>query len=429
MNGFWASIISSFNITASYRGTKLADSHFSNITSEAIKIENTPTTDPDFQGLKAILISSAHAIHDTYSGFIAPLIPFLILRLGLLKVEASFFIFLYQGVSILQPVIGHLADRINLRKFALLAPAMTAVFISLLGTAPTYQTALLFCFLAGFSSASMHAILPAQVGSLSGKQVGKGMSFWMVGGEIGIMLGPMIITIVIATSSIENVRWLMIGGILISLLLTFLLRDLPYHSANNGKKNNIPTRSLLAIMLPLGLILATRSLLRSSSELYLPLYLSESGASIWLAGMSLSILQGFGVLGVILGGFANDRYGYRFVMLISVIVSGLFLPAFVFSTGILQIISLAILGAASMMILPVGMAIVQEKFPLNRSLANGIYLAQFFAIGAIAGVVTGFLYDKLGGQQTFLLSSLIAFIGIPFIFLLPKPKKQSTIST
>jgi len=426
---FQASIISSFNITASYRGIKLANSHFSNITSKAIKKENTAATDPDFQGLKAILISSAHAIHDTYSGFIAPLIPFLIQRMDLLKVEASLFIFLYQGVSILQPVIGHVGDRINLRKFALLAPAMTAIFISLLGTAPTYQTALLFCFLAGFSSASMHAILPAQVGSLSGKQVGKGMSFWMVGGELGIMFGPMIITIVIATTSIENVPWLMIGGILISLLLTFLLKDLPYHSTNNGQKNSIPTRSLLAIMLPLGLILATRSLLRSSSELYLPVFLSESGSSIWLSGMSLSILQGFGVLGVILGGFANDRFGYRFVMLVSVIVSGLSLPAFVLSTGLLQIFFLAILGAASMMILPVGMAIVQERFPSNRSLANGIYLAQFFAIGAIAGVVTGFLYDKLGGQQTFLLSSLIAFIGIPFIFLLPKPEKRSTISS
>ena len=50
-----------------------------------------------FQTIKTALISSAHLINDTYSGFIAPLLPFLITRFSLLKVEASLFLFSISG--------------------------------------------------------------------------------------------------------------------------------------------------------------------------------------------------------------------------------------------------------------------------------------------------------------------------------------------
>lgn len=378
----------------------------------------------DFQPLKTALISSAHLIHDTYSGFISPLIPTLIERFALLKVEAGLFLFLYQGISILQPMIGHWADRVNLRKIALLAPAVTAIFLSLLGSAATFQTALLFCLLAGISSASMHAILPALVGTYAGRNIGKGMSIWMVGGELGVMIGPILITAIIATSSAENTRWLMLGGIAISVFLNLALKNEPYVIVNTKEKGSIPARRLLTVMLPLGGILLLRSMMRAASEIYLPVYLLEKGAGVWLAGASLSLLQAFGVLGIVIGGFANDRFGYKPILLASIIVSGLGMLAFVFSSGIFQFISLAVLGMSSMMTLPIGMAISQENFPENRSLANGIYLAMLFAISALMSVVTGFMYDQIGGQMTYTIGGLAVFLALPFVFLLPKHKKS-----
>jgi len=398
----------------------LHSEHLSSIES----IENPlKKDDGDFQALKTAVVSSAHAIHDTYFGFIAPLIPSLIERLSLLKVEAGLFLFFYQGISILQPVIGHWADRVNLRKLALITPAATGIFLSLLGIAPSFHIALLYCFLAGFSSACLHAILPALVGTLSGKQIGKGMSIWMVGGELGVMFGPIIITAMIASASIKFTPWLMIGGVLSSAMLSFILRDVPHHNVNNGNNTKIHFKELAAIMLPMGAIILMRSLLRASSEIYLPVFLIEKGAGVWLAGASLSILQGFGVIGVILGGFANDRFGYKPVMFTSILFSSIGMMIFVFTNGILQIISLTILGTASMMLLPVGMAVVQKYFPENRSLANGIYLAMLFAINALAGVFTGFLYDQIGGHQTYLIGGLIGFLGLPFVFMLPKQEK------
>ncbi len=171
----------------------------------------------NFQSLKAVIVSSAHVVNDTYAGFIAPLLPFLIERMSLLKVEAGVFMLLYNGVSVLQPVIGHMGDRTNLRKYAILMPAITGIVLSLLGIVPTFYLGLLLCLIGGFSSASMHAILPSLVAKLSGNHVGKGMSIWLVGGEIGFMMGPLLIASVISLFGIKATPWLMVPGIAVSI--------------------------------------------------------------------------------------------------------------------------------------------------------------------------------------------------------------------
>lgn len=405
----------------------MANSHGTNVQVIEQKKCVDQSSNGEFQALKTAIVSSAHAIHDTYSGFISPLLPFLIENLSLLKVEASLFTFFYQGISILQPLIGHWADRVDLRKFAFLGPAVTGIFLSLLGIAPNLQIGLLFCLLAGISSSTMHAILPALVGSYSGKNIGKGMSFWMVGGDLGMMLGPILITAIVATSSIRNTPWLMIGGIVMSILLSIFLKDEPYEITNNGNGKSIPIRDLLKIMLPMAGIILMRSIMRASLSIYLSVYMLEKGASVWLSGAALSIMQGFGALGIIMGGLAKDRYGYKPVMLISVITSVIGMMLFIFSSGIFQIIALAFLGISTMMILPVAMATVQENFPENRSLANGIYLALLFAVNASTGVLTGFLYDQFNGFTTFLIGGLVAILSIPFIYMLPNYEKSQTI--
>jgi FSR family fosmidomycin resistance protein-like MFS transporter len=389
------------------------------------KATPSKTEEGSFQTLKALTVSSAHAVHDTYAGFIAPLLPFLIDRLSLLKAEAGLFLLLYQGASVLQPFIGHLGDRKNLRKYALLMPAITGISLSFLAVVPNLWIGLLLCLIAGISSASLHSILPALVSSLSGKQLGKGMSVWMIGGEFGIMLGPILVTAVAATFSVYAVPWLALLGIGISVALSFLLRDMPYHNAANGNVQvAIPTRELAAIILPLTGVVLMRAPLRTASEIFLPVYLIEKGINPFLAGSSISLLLGFGMLGTMVGGPLRDRFGFRKVIIGSVFFASVGMIIFSLTSGWMQVFSLALVGASSMMILPVGLAYILENFPNNRSLANGLYLAIAFSINAVSGVLTGFLYDTFGGFNTFLWSGFISFLGIPFVFLLPREKEK-----
>jgi len=379
-----------------------------------------------FQTLRTIIVSSAHTMHDTYSGFISPLLPFLIEKLGLLKVQAGMFLFIYQGLAVLQPVIGHTADRKNLIRFALIAPAITGIAMSLLGVAPTFSTALLLCALGGISSAVMHSILPPVVTNLSGDEIGKGMSFWMVGGQIGMLLGPIMITTVVGIFALDATPWLMIPGIVIAILLNILLKDISTTNTTVDKAGNgIPFKKIVTVMLPIAAVIIMRSFLRSSALSYLSVYLSEGGRSIWLVGIAISVFKGSGVLGTMISGLLNKHIGFKWIFGISLALSAAAMMAFINTGGVIQIIFLGLVGMASMIVMPVGMAIIQNNFPENRSLANGIFLAMLFAINAIAGVATGALYDAIGGYQTFMVSALIALLGIPFLFFFPKEAKPT----
>jgi FSR family fosmidomycin resistance protein-like MFS transporter len=378
-----------------------------------------------FQATNLFLVASANMVHTTYASFIAPLLPVLIERLSLLKVEAGIFNLIYLGISILQPAIGRIADRHNIRRLGLLAPAISGIVMSLFGLAPSYPVALLLMVAVGISSALINATLPALIHQLSGNQVGKGMSIWVVEAEVGFLFGPIIITLLLTYATIHTLPWLMIAGILVSLILNVLLKDIPYQQHEDSKQISISFKHLLTVMFPIGGIIMTRSLLRTGTEVFLPVYLTDMGAELWYSGTALSIMLAFGILGSMFGGYLGDHFGYKNIIFISIIVSSLSILAFTFTKGILQIISLCMLGAFPMMILPINMVLVQRSFNSNRSFATGVYLAMLFGIHALANVVVGFLFDVFGGHTTYVISGVVGFLGLPFIFLLPKPEKST----
>ena len=73
---------------------------------------------------QVLTIVGAHAVHDTYTGFLPPLLPLFIQNLALSRTEAGLLTVFNQGPSLLQPLIGHLADRASLRTLVILAPAI-----------------------------------------------------------------------------------------------------------------------------------------------------------------------------------------------------------------------------------------------------------------------------------------------------------------
>jgi FSR family fosmidomycin resistance protein-like MFS transporter len=70
------------------------------------------------------------------------------------------------------------------------------------------------------------------------------------------------------------------------------------------------------------------------------------------------------------------------------------------------------------------MAMVQESYPDNRALANGVYMATSFIIRAVVIVILGGLGDLFGLRQGFVISSFLMLIGIPLIRFLPRSHMQ-----
>ena len=372
-------------------------------------------------------VAVAHAVHDTYSAFLPALLPLLIEKFALSNTLAGLFTVFYQMPSLLQPFIGRLADRTNLRFMVILAPTITGAAMSTVGLAPSYGFAAFLLILAGISSATLHATGPVLGSALSGNRLGRGMSFWMVGGELGRALGPLITVTAIAYLTLEGLPWLMLAGVLTSIFLFFKLE--PISTRTNHEDTQLHWREglnkLRHIMLPLAVILFIRSLAMSTLTTFLPTFLTREGTSLWMAGFSLTILEVSGMVGAFLAGGLSDRFGRRRMLVISFVATPILMFLFVRANAFWKLPLLVLLGFFAIAVVPVFMAIVMENAAEQRAFANGVYMATSFVLHALAVIVIGLLADLIDLRFTFLVSAGLLPLCLPFVRLLPKSVRSA----
>lgn len=377
----------------------------------------------DFHTSGVVTVSAAHSVHDTYSAFLSPLLPILIENLSMTKAAAGLLTVFYQGPSLIQPLIGHLGDRTDLRILVILAPTIAAVIFTILGFAPTYAVLAFLLFVAGLSSAGLHAIGPVLTGQMAGRSLGKAMSFWMVGGELGRTMGPIITVAAVTYLTPSGLPALIPGGVLASLIVYQRIRILPDRRLPVAAQ--LPWQQALAqlkpILLPLTVVLTARSLLVMGLSIFLPTFMTEQGEKLWIAGAALSIMQAAGVVGALTGGSLSDYLGRRLVLVIMSLAAPAAALLFLYTPqGWLRLAVLLLVGFTLLSTTPVFMALVQEKAPVGRALANGIFMALNFVITSIAVVIAGAIGDRLGLHTALLIGALLMLAGTPFVFILFK---------
>ncbi len=370
---------------------------------------------------RVIALSISHFIHDVYSSFLSPLLPLLIEKLSLSLTRAGFLSTIMQIPAVLNPYIGKLADRISVRYFIIIAPAMTAVPMSLLGTAPSYGILLILLFITGVSVSIFHVPSPVMISRLSGTRKGRGMSFFMTGGELARAVGPMVAIGAVSLLGLENFYPIMLFGLMASIWLYFRFRDVPIHIEKSRNLSIGDTwREMQHILLPLTAILLARGFMHASMATFLPTFIKIETGNLWLAGAALTIFEATGVAGVLTAGSMSDYFGRRRVLLISILGAPISLFLFTWGGGWLRYFTLLVAGFSLLSTTPVMLALVQEHAKRSPSAANGLYMmASFMARSAIV-VVVGFIADLIGLRATYFLSAGMGLLGVPFIFMLPK---------
>ena len=384
-----------------------------------------------FQLSNVITISLAHLFHDTYSSFLAPILPILIDKLGISLFLSGLLDVFRRLPSLANPFVGIIADKVSVRYFIILAPLITTTCMSLLGLANSYLMLAILLFVAGISSTLFHVPAPVMIKEVSGNRIGKGMSFYMLGGEIARTLGPLTILAAVSWWKLEGTYRLMPLGFLASTILFFKLRKVKLENYRLNQKKKSKAHHVFISLLPFFLtvagIVAFRSAMKMCLTMFLPTYLTEKGSTLWVAGISLSILQFSGAIGTFFAGSVSDRISRRTSLLIIAIANPILMWLFIISNGFFSFVILLIMGFFLFAAGPVLLALVHDIKSEHPSFVNGTYMTINFLISSIMVLVVGFLGDKFQLQITFKICAILSLGSIPFVFLLPTKNAQKSL--
>lgn len=380
-----------------------------------------------FQTGNVALLTVTHMLHDIYSSFLAPLRPLLIDKFEISLTMASLWDLFQRIPWLLNPLIGMIAERTAARYFVIVTPAITAITMSLLGVAPSFTVVSILLLVMGISSAVFHVPSPVMIKKVSGDLTGRGMSFYMFGGEMARTLGPLVITGAVSLWGLEGTWKLIPFGIIASFILYLRLRkieiseNIPHKIDDHGFWKTF--KKLLPFFLILIGITFFRAIMKSGLTAFLPTYyFNEKGETLWFANSALAVFQLAGAAGTIVSGTISDRIGRKTSLLIIASITPVFMFLFIASSGILSFVFLLLLGFFIFAPGPVLLALVQDREKQKPVFANSIYMTVSFVTASIAVVMAGSLGDWIGLENTYKLSAFMALGAIPFVLLL-KTKK------
>ena len=373
---------------------------------------------------KVIVVSFAHFVHDIFTSFLKPLLPLLVEKLSLSYTMAGALTVFSRIPSLFNPFIGHFIEKHNLKYFVIATPFITSFFASLIGVMPNYTLLVILLLIVGISSSFFHVPSPVLIKRISKKNIGRGMSFFMIGGEFSRALGPILIMSIVSLWGLAATASLIPFGFMMSFFLYIKLKDIKdVHRDKtdnlrfkDSMKNILKLKKLFIIILGASII---KSFTASVLSTYLPLYLVNKGRSVFLSGSSLSVIALAAVIGVAFSGPMSDKFGRKRVLLTLGILSPLTMFLFLFSSSYLMLPILILVGFISFSTTPVLMALVQENGDKIPAISNGLYMTINFLLSSLIILLAGKLADYFGVEQMLYICSFLSILGIPFLFLLP----------
>lgn len=389
-----------------------------------------PPSAPARSGTRAAAaVSIAHGFVDAYVGFLPPLLPRLMVRLGLSIAPAATLAMSFSlASSLMQPVAGWLADRYGRRAFVVGGPVVCAVFLSLIGFAPTYGALLGLLILGGLGSAAFHppaASLAARVGQGAGS--GVRMSVFSFGGAVGYALGPLVVVALVAQRGLPGIWIAMVPALLLAPVLFALLPAGHDAAPHRTAPTSGELRSALAG--PLGLVFAISAIGAFVQRVYLtlaPIVIAEGGGSEAAGAVALSTFLGAQALGTVFGGIMTDRADRRLLLVwMTLAAVPAQLAAFWLSPATpWGLVAAAVAGFFNMAILPPVVVMAQEMLPSRAALGSGIVMGLAWAVGSIGVMLTGVLADVVGARSAALMSVPVLLIA-PALAMHPSLRRHA----
>ena len=370
-------------------------------------------------------LSAAHLVTDLYGPALPAIISVLIIQYGYSYFAAGLLVTMYNAVSSLaQPGIGWVHDRKGRQLPPALSILVCGLFISLLGLAPGFGVMLLFCGIAALGHAAFHPVALSLTGRQStGGNRGQVISYFVVGGNLGFALGPLLAGTAIQVFGQGGVLLMAIPAVVMALALPAILPRAT-GAAPPGAGAGTQAAPLRIPWVPVTILViaaSLRSIVIFGSIAFLPIFLAGKGFDLLAANGLLTLMLLVGVGGQVLGGAASDRSGRKETILAGMAATALFLAGFLALPSPWNLLSLMLFGFALWSSFSVTLAIAHELLPGDLGLASGLLLGLSMGFGGLGVALIGGIGDAYGLTGSFLALLVITILAIPLFAVLPYP--------
>lgn len=328
--------------------------------------------------------------------------------------------------AIAQPIAGLLADK-KPRPYLMALGMLTAAFgIMFIGLIDNIYLIALFVTIQGIGVAVFHPSAGKLANIFAGEKVGRGMSIFSVGGNIGYAVGPVYFTACYYFFGLKGTLLMIIPALIMSII--FFKKNRMYEvrskrdiTLKKHKKQQNDIKEDYKGTFFLILLVFARSAAFFSLTTFLPLYFMHNlNQSEELSSLTLTLVGICGAISTLIGGFISDKFGFtQWTRLTSVLVVP-FAVLFVLTSNvyiaILALIPFAIFYYASMSPIVV---IGQKLLPLHIGMATGLTIGLGISFGGIIAPVLGNVGDNYGLNATMMVIAGLTALAAVLSFTIP----------
>jgi FSR family fosmidomycin resistance protein-like MFS transporter len=373
------------------------------------------------------LLALGHMVIDINQGSLPVILPFLKDALGL-SFAATGVIVLSANItsSLIQPLFGYFADQTARRWLLPLSVLLSSVGLAFTGLAPSYGAVLALVMITGFGVAAYHPEGYRTATAVAGARKATGVSIFSTGGNIGIALGPPLLTALLTGFGLAGSLGMLVPGLLAAILLTAVLPGLsaPPPAVAVARASAAGARTMAGAMSLLILMVAIRSWTQLGFTTFMPFYWKDVlHGDPRLVGTLLAVFLGAGVVGTLAAGPVADRIGVRRYVVSVFLLAAPIAVGFLFVSSVaLVFVMLALLGFVLVSTFTVSVVLGQAYLPRNPGLASGLIVGFAIGAGGLGAIVLGWVADHWGLTAALAISASMPLAGFVVALFLPDPK-------
>ena len=368
-----------------------------------------------------------HLLNDMIQSVIPAIYPLLKENYGFTFAQIGVITLVFQMTSsVFQPFIGRYADRHPQPYF--MAAGMGFMLLGLLALAysTTFMLILASVAVIGCGSSVFHPEASRVAQLASGGKKSLAQSIFQVGGNGGNAIGPLLAAAVVIPFGQHAIGWFAMAAMLAAVLLTRVgyWYRLFIDSIGSSKGEilhaacSLGAKKVNLAMAVLVLMIFSKYFFNACMTSYFTFYLIEKfGVTVQQSQVCLFAYLAAFAAGTLAGGFLGDRFGRKYVILVSILGAAPFTLAMpylnLFWTVVMSVITGLVISSAFSAIVVYATDLKPDKV----GMVAGIFFGLMFGLGGIGSAFFGWLADLTSIEFIFKVSTWLPLLGIVAIFL------------